>query len=409
MRNLIMTAAMLAIAANPVLAQTRTSTAASASNAPGVTDDSILLGQSAAFSGPAARLGESMREGAMTYFEVINKRGGVHGRKIKLTSLDDGYEPDRAVANTKRLIAEDKVFALFGYVGTPTSYAVLPLVSEGKIPFFGPFTGAEGLRQPFNRYVFNIRASYFDETEELVNWLISKGKKKIAVFYQDDSYGKAGLDGVTRAMERRKIALVATGTVQRNTVDVDDAIKSIAKAKPDAVIMISAYKSCAAFIQAYRSDRETLFLNVSFVGSEALATELGDIGIGVIISQVVPYYGDPNYAVAMEFSRELKAQLPDRKPSFNNLEGYIAAKAIVEGLERTGRDLTRDKFIAALETFNRVDVGRFFVTFSPDNHNGSNAVLLTTIVNKKGVFLPFWAAQPPSTSQTPTRRRSGGS
>lgn len=364
--------------------------AVAATNAPGVTDDTILVGQSAAFSGPAAKLGESMREGASVYFDIVNKNGGVHGRKLKLVSLDDGYEPDRAIANTKKLINEDKVFALFGYVGTPTGYAVLPLIDEGKIPFFAPFTGAQRFREPLNRYVFNIRASYFDETEYLVNWLVSKNKKKIAVFYQDDAYGKAGLEGTTLAMERRKLQLVATGTVQRNTVDVEEAIKTIGKAKPDAVIMISAYKSCAAFIQLYRSDREALFLNVSFVGSEALAAELGDSGLGVIISQVVPYYADPGSGVAQEFRRALQAQDPDRKPSFNNLEGYIAAKAFVKGLELAGRDLTRDKFIAALESFNQVDLGGFNVSFSPKSHSGSSAVLLTIIVNSKGSFIPFW-------------------
>ena len=153
---------------------------------PGVTDDTILLGQSAAFGGPAAALGKSMRDGAMVYFDRINAQGGVHGRKIKLVSLDDGYEPERAIANTRKLIDEEKVFALFGYVGTPTSYAVVPILTEAKIPFFGPFTGAEGLRDPVNRYIFNIRASYFDETERLVDWMVSDRKSNIAVFYQDD-------------------------------------------------------------------------------------------------------------------------------------------------------------------------------------------------------------------------------
>lgn len=337
-----------------------------ATNVPGVTNDTIILGQSAAFSGPAAKLGGSMREGAMIYFETINKLGGVHGRKIKLVSLDDGYEPDRAVINTKQLINENKVFALFGYVGTPTSYAVLPLITEAKIPFFAPFTGAQGLREPFNRYVFNIRASYFDETEQLVNWLVYKNKKKIAVFYQDDAYGQAGLAGVNRAMDRRHLKIIATGTVKRNTIEVEDAVRAISRVNPDAVIMISAYKSCAEFIkQSYRVNRDTQFLNVSFVGSEALATELGDIGNGVIISQVVPYYADPGYAVAVEFKLELQKQYPGRRASFNNLEGYIAAKAFVEGLERAGRDLTRENFIDALETFDHVDLGSFYVSFSP--------------------------------------------
>jgi len=363
-----------------------------ADSAVGVTDNTIVLGQSAAFSGPAAKLGESMREGGLAYFEEVNRQGGVHGRKIELISLDDGYEPDRAIANTQKLIGEHKVFALFGYVGTPTSYAVIPIITNARIPFFGPFTGAEGLRNPVNKYIFNIRASYFDETEQLVDWLVSsQHKTRIAIFYQDDAYGKAGLNGVTRAMDKRKLKLVASGTVTRNTVDVDDAVKTIKNANPDAVIMISAYKSCAAFIkQANVSGRQTWFLNVSFVGSEALASELGTDGHGVIISQVVPYPNDPSFSVAMEFSRLLKQQKPNSKASFNNLEGYIAAKALVEGLRRAGRDLTREKLIAALESFRDVDLGKFHVSFSPKNHSGSKLVTLTVITGSAGSFMPFW-------------------
>ena len=368
-----------------------TPSASAASNVPGVTDDAITLGQSAAFTGPAAKLGEAMREGALTYFEAVNARGGVHGRQIRMVSVDDGYEPERAVANTKRLINEDKVFALFGYVGTPTSYAVLPVVTEAKIPYFAPFTGAQGLREPLNPYVFNIRASYFDETEQLVEWLLHKSKKKIAVFYQDDSYGQAGLSGVNRAMDKRKLQLVATGTVKRNTVEVDEAVKTIRRARPDAVIMIGAYKACAEFIkQTMLVGGDPVFMNVSFVGSEALAAELGDLGGGVIISQVVPYYADPSYDVSMEFRAALKQRAPDHKASFNNLEGYIAAKAFVEGLQRAGRDLTREKFKAALETFQRVNLGGVYISYSPKNHNGSDAVLLTVIVNGQGSFAPFW-------------------
>lgn len=359
----------------------------------GVTGSTIVIGQSAAFSGPAAKLGESMQEGAMVYFDEVNRQGGVHGRKIELISLDDGYEPDRATSNTRKLIDNDKVFALFGYVGTPTSYAVMPIITEAKIPFFGAFTGAEGLRTPLNRYIFNVRASYFDETEKLVDWLVSQRKqrvKKIAVFYQDDAYGQAGLAGVARAMDKRGLKIAATGTVKRNTVDVADAVKEINEVNPDAVIMISAYKSCAEFIrQAQRAGRETLYLNVSFVGSEALASELGPDGNGVIISQVVPYPADPSFGIAMQFTLALKRYRPDSKPSFNNLEGYIAAKAFVEGLQRAGRDLTREKFIAALESFRDVDLGNFYVSFSPDSHNGSRLVILTLIAGSHGSFMPF--------------------
>jgi ABC-type branched-subunit amino acid transport system substrate-binding protein len=362
--------------------------AAGNAQSPGVTDDTILLGQSAAFGGPAAALGKSMRDGAMVYFDRVNAQGGIYGRKIKLLSLDDGYEPDRAIANTRKLINQDKVFALFGYVGTPTSYAVKPIITEAKIPFFGPFTGAEGLRNPVNRYIFNIRASYFDETEKLVDWMVSDRKTNIAVFYQDDAYGKAGLEGVRRAMEKRRLRISATGTVQRNTVDVAGAVKSIAPAKPQAIIMISAYKSCAAFIKEFNKTRQRpTYMNVSFVGSKALADELGPEGHGVIISQVVPFPLYP-WGAALEMRNMLSERAPGTKPTFNDVEGFLAAKGIVEGLRRAGRDLTREKFISALETMRNVDLGAFPITFTPKSHSGSQFVELTVIIGGGGDF-PF--------------------
>lgn len=364
-----------------------------AHGAPGVTGNTILLGESAAFSGPAAKLGAAMREGATAYFNEINRQGGVYGRQIKLVSLDDGYEPDRAVANTRTLIDDNKVFALFGYVGTPTSYAVLPQVNAARIPFFAPFTGAQGLRAPVDRYVFNIRAGYFDETESLVDWLVYKHQTRIAVFYQADAYGQAGLAGVTRAMDKRHLKIVASGTVERNTVDVDNAVRTIASAHPDAVILVSAYKSCAAFIKKLSvTNPNTVFMNVSFVGSEALASELGDDGDGVIISQVVPYYHDLAYGVTTEFKQVLAREYPKSIASFNNLEGYIAAKAFVEGLRRAGQNLTRENFIAALESFHNLDLGGFRLSFSPTDHNGSKLVVLTMITGNNGSFLPFWRA-----------------
>ena len=352
----------------------------------GVTTDTIVLGQSAALTGPAAALGLEMREGANAYFEHINALGGVHGRKIKLISLDDGYEPERTLPNTRQLIEQDKVFALFGYVGTPTSYAVLPMINEANIPFFAPFTGAEGLRTPSNRLIFNIRASYYDETEKQVEWLVSKSKKKIAVFYQDDAYGKAGLAGVERAMLRRNLKVAAYGTVERNTVEVTSALASITKIKPDAVILICAYKSCAAFIrQALKTNPNTLFLNVSFVGSNALAAELGEDANGVIVSQVVPYPWEPGLALTVEYRKQLKQYAPNAKPTFTNMEGYIAAKAFVEGLKKAGPALTREKLITSLESLGKLDIGGIEQSYSASSHNGSSLVKLTVIVGK--IFL----------------------
>ena len=351
--------------------------------AQGVSADTILIGQSAALSGPAQELGKEMKSGAEAYFDVINKSGGINGRKIKLISIDDGYEPDKAAANTKKLINDDKVLALFGYVGTPTSNASLPILTEAKVPFIGAFTGAQSLREPFNRYVFNVRGSYFDETEQIVGHLVQQGIKKIAVFYQNDAYGKAGLAGVERAMKKRMLDIAVTATVERNTTDVSAAVAALARSNTDAIIMISAYKSCAAFIKSMKlAGALQQFWNVSFVGSKALSNELGEDGRGVQISQVVPFpWSDVNPIV-----REYQKRIGGRELySFTSLEGYIAAKVLVEGLKRAGKNPTRESLVDGLASMGKVDLGGFTVNYTPTNHNGSSYVDLT-IISRAGTF-----------------------
>jgi branched-chain amino acid transport system substrate-binding protein len=351
---------------------------------PGISPTTIVIGQSAAFSGPASELGTEMRAGALAYFQAVNAAGGVNGRKIDLRSLDDGYESDRAAANTKKLI-DDGVFLLFGYVGTPTSNASKPIFTAARVPFVGPFTGAESLRNPLNRYIFNVRASYYDETEKIVGQLVGQTLTKIAVFYQNDDYGKAGLAGVERAMQRRNLKIVATGTVERNTIDVAAAVAAIGKADPQGVIMISAYKSCAAFIKAMRAAGQSpQFMNVSFVGSKALAHETGPEGRGVGISQVVPFPWNLSARVVKDYQQALAASTGKQNYSFTSLEGYIAAKVLVEGLRRAGNDPTREKFVAAMEQIRDFDVGGYVVTFSPADHNGSRFVELTVIGKDEG-------------------------
>lgn len=351
--------------------------------AQGVTADTILIGQSAALSGPAEQLGKEMKAGAEAYFDVVNKSGGIGGRKIKLISLDDGYEPEIAAANTKKLISEESVLALFGYVGTPTSNAALPIFSQAKVPFIGAFTGAQSLREPFNRYVFNVRASYFDETEAIVQHLVLSGAKRIAVFYQNDAYGKAGLAGVERAMKKRNLEISSTATVERNTVDVAKAVQTLSKDNPAAVVMISAYKSCAAFIkEMQRAGAFPQFWNVSFVGSKALATELGDAGRGVQISQVVPFPFSDYNPIVREYQKRIGGA---DKSSFTSLEGYLAAKVLVEGLKRAGKNPTRESLVDGLSNLGKVDLGGFTVSYGPGNHNGSNFVDLT-IISGDGKF-----------------------
>ncbi|TCV86353.1 ABC transporter substrate-binding protein [Sulfurirhabdus autotrophica] len=351
----------------------------------GVTDHSIVLGQSVVLSGPSAELGQEMRDGAKAYFDYVNSQGGVNGRKIELKTLDDGYEPARAVENTKKLIAEENVFALFGYVGTPTSKAALPVFTEGKVPFFGAFTGAELLRDPVNRYVFNVRASYYDETEKIVNHLTKLGLTKIAIFYQNDAYGQAGLAGVERALKKRNMSLAGSGTVERNSVNVTAAVKSISAAKPQAIIMISVYKSETEFVKQMKAAiGYTQYYTISFVGSRSLARELGPDAAGVSISQVVPMPFDEKVLVVKEYHKIMKKFAPQSPIGFTSLEGFIAANAFVEGLKRAGSNLTRERLVEALEKMD-TDIGGFRVRFSPTSHSGSKFTDLT-VITKEGTF-----------------------
>ena len=340
----------------------------------------IVLGQSAALSGPASALGEQFRIGAQLLFDKVNARGGINGRTIELTSLDDGYEPDRCAENTKKLI-DSGVFALFGYIGTPTGVVALPIATAAHVPWIAPFTGAEALRSPFNRYAFHVRASYFDETAEIVKQLTSVGIKRIGVFYQNDAYGKAGLDGVTRAMKPLALEPTGLGTVERNTVAVDAAVKSIMTSRPDAIVQIGAYKSCAAFIRAARkAGFGGTFYNVSFVGTQALAKELGVDARGVVVAQVMPYPYAPLTVIAGEYLAAGKAAQGDKfEIGYSSMEGYVAAKTIVEGLRRGGSNATPESLINGLESLREFNLGGFFVDFGPQKHTGSKYVDLTIL------------------------------
>ena len=341
----------------------------------------IILGQSAALSGPAAQLGLQMNKGAKIAFDAINAAGGIGGQQIELHALDDGYEPDRCKANTDKLIKDD-VFALFGYVGTPTTLAALPLINESKIPLFGPFTGAEALREPFSKYVFHVRASYYDETALIVKQLTSLGLNKIAVFRQNDSYGQAGLDGVVRALKPLSMAPHAIGTVERNSVDVAAAVKAIVASQPDAVVQISAYKSCAAFIrEARKAGYGGTFYNVSFVGTQALADELGKEGRGVMISQVMPFPFNLTTPLAREYLDAVKRAGSDATPNYSSMEGYLAAKVFAEGLKRAGKGASRDQLIASLESIQNQSFGGFNVNFGPRKHTASSFVDLSMLTD----------------------------
>lgn len=348
----------------------------------GVTKSEILIGQSCALSGPSSGLGIACKSGSDAYFRYMNESGGIKGRKIKLISLDDGYDPEKCKQNTAKLIESEKVFLLFGYVGTPTSKAILPMIDQHRIPFFAPMTGAEIFRKPLNRNIFNIRASYAQETKELVDKLINEKKmRKIAVFYQDDDFGKSGLEGVKTALNQHGEKVLATGTYQRNTSDVGAAVKEISSKVPDAVIMIGTYEPCAEFIKQMRATKsKALYLNISFVGSEMLAQKLREKGegIGTIISQVVPFTNYLKIPVVKEFNDIFDRYNKGADTNELQLEGYIAAKALCKIIADMPESMTREDFIKTAES-TRVDFGGFAVNFDSSRHQASNDVFFTQI------------------------------
>jgi branched-chain amino acid transport system substrate-binding protein len=351
----------------------------------GVSKGEILVGMSNALSGPSSALGTGMKAGAEAFFKKLNAGGGVNGRKVKLISLDDGYEPENTVKNTEKLINESKVFTLFGYVGTPTSVAVMPLVGKNKIPYVAPFTGAEAIRNPVNPQVFNVRSSYFDETEGLVeHFKGGLGITKIGVFVQDDAYGAAGEAGVRRALSKRDLQMVGRGVYKRNTVDIDGGYAEVKKAAPDAVVLVGTYKACAAFAKKAKADGWNVKIaNVSFVGTAALIKEMGKDGDGVFISQVLPSPSDASTPVVKEYQRDMKAA-GQSALDYTSLEGYVGAKVLAEGLKNAGAEPTRDSFRAALESM-KYDVGGLEIAFSPTNHNGNNRVWFTVVKGGKAV------------------------
>lgn len=341
----------------------------------------IVLGQSAAFTGPAAQLGVQFNQGARLFFDQLNAQGGVGKRMVEIRTLDDGYEPDRCAENTRKLIADD-VFALFGYIGTPTSLAALPLFNQAKVPFFGPFTGAEALRQPFNRLIFHVRASYYDETALIVRQLTNLGLKKIAVFHQNDAYGKAGLDGVTKALTELKLTPAATATVERNSVDVKAAVDKLVPAMPDAIVQITAYASAAAFVRAARkAGFGGTFYNVSFVGTQALADELGKDGAGVVVSQVVPSPYQPSRQITREFLEAIKKGGDKVQANYSSMEGYIAARVFAEGLRQAQASgkITRESFITGTESIGNQVISGFPVSFSATSHAASKFVEMSML------------------------------
>ncbi|GAA6121404.1 ABC transporter substrate-binding protein [Acidovorax sp. FG27] len=339
-------------------------------------DSPLVLGQSCALSGPSGQLGTQYQLGAKLCFDQHNAQSG--RRPIELRTLDDGYEPERCAANTRRFIAED-VFALFGYVGTPTSLAALPLATQARLPFFAPLTGAESLRQPFNRLVFHVRASYNDETALITRQLTNLNLRKIAVLHQNDAYGRAGLDGMTRALAEQQLAPVAQATVERNSVDVDAAVKTLVAAMPEAMVMVCTYAAAAAFIRAARkAGYGGTFYNLSFVGTKALSDALGKEAAGVVVSQVVPSPFQTTRQITREFQEALKKD-GKVQANYSSLEGYLAARVFTDALRRAGDRPTRESLVTALEGMPSQGVGGFALAYGPGSHAGSRFVEMSML------------------------------
>ncbi len=348
---------------------------------PGVSDERILFGQSAAFSGPAQQLGLNMRLGIEAAFHEVNERGGAHGRRLDLTSRDDAYEPEAAITNTIHLIEQEDIFALIGAVGTPTSRSATPVAAAAGVPYIAPFTGAEFLRDPEWDNILNLRSSYYQETEEMVARLTEDlGIDRIAIMYQDDSFGRAGYRGVRLALEYRGMEPVSIGLYPRNTTAVKTALLDLRRGEPEAVIMIGAYQPVAALISwARHTGLDPIFMTVSFVGSNALAQELGPDGTGVYVTQVVPFPTDNSLPVTAQYLEALAIYAPDAVPGFVSFEGYLAGRLAIAGLEGCGRDVDRNCFLNSLRTVDVVDIAGFELRYGEGDNQGSDKVFLTRI------------------------------
>ena len=363
-----------------------------------ISDSDLVFGMSTALTGPAADLGDNMKAGVLAGFHRANTDGGLHGRKLRLIALDDGYEPSRTTPNIRKLIEQDHVLGIIGNVGTPTAMAALPIIHEHHTLFFAPFTGAGILRKvPPDRSVINYRASYEEETAAMIDALITIGKvqpQQIAFFTQRDGYGDAGFNGGLIALKQHGLQnehQIIHVRYERNTLAVEDALATIflAGSLPKAVIMVGAYAPCAKFIRLAReAGLDALFFNVSFVGSMPLASDLGPEEFRTIITQVVPHPLESTLPLVKEFQQDLQIYDSKRTPAFGNLEGYIAARILIRALSNMTGPITRETIVSALEQLGTFDLGlEHPLQLDPSHHQANHQVWATQL--KKGKVVPF--------------------
>ncbi len=334
-----------------------------------------------------------MTLGGRIHFEEVNEAGGIHGRKIRLIARDDGYEPTRTIECVNELIREDGVFALGFFVGTPTGVKAGAMAQRRKVPLFGLMTGAEPLRHPVKRYLLHVRASYYDETRAMIDGLVGVGKDRIAVFHQDDAFGRAVLKGVRIALAEHGREPVALGRFARSTMDVAAGLSEIEASKPDAVVLVGTYAPLAKFVDEGRQrGLDALFLNVSFVGTKAFAEAAGAAGEGVVVTQVVPSPNRRDLPAVAEYHAALARFGQGAAPNFVSLEGYVTARVLVEGLRRAGPALTRESFVDAVEAMAGVDVGLGPLTaYSPDYHQAFGKVFPTVLRGGEAVVFDDWS------------------
>lgn len=363
--------------------------------APGVSSAEIKVGSCSALDGPARQLGLETVLGATAYFDYINDHGGVNGRKLKLSSHDDGYDPEKAAACFNQL-KKDDVFTAAFFVGTPTAAKYVPLSEADKLPIVGLFTGAAFLYQPVKHYVFGLRASYNDETREQVDNLWKAGVKKIGVIYQDDAFGAAVLEGVKLALTKHSATPAGLGTFVRNSLDVDKGIQQVRLAKPDAVVIAGPYAPAAQIVkQAHAAGWRPVFLTVSFVGTEAFIKAAGPDAEGTIITQVVPPYDRTDLPTVKLYRDAIAKYMSSTQPSFVSLEGFMDAIVVADGLNKAGTDPTREKFIHAIESMHDMDFGlgpNAHLMFSPAHHQGFDHVYPTVVKGGKPEIITDWSS-----------------
>jgi branched-chain amino acid transport system substrate-binding protein len=354
--------------------------------AQGVSTTEILLGQTSALTGPLAELGQEAANGSKAYFDYINARGGVHGRKVKLIMLDDGYNPEKAVANVKQLIQKEQVLSLFGVLGTPANIAIMPLIAEAGIPNFGPVSGSDAVRIPFNRLVFHTSPSYADEIEKIVEHLSVRGITKLGVVYQNNAFGKEGLANLERIVKERNLKLAGTASIENSGADADKASETLAQAAPQAILMITAGKASFDFIKSYNQRAVGMqYFALSVMASQTAIKALGKDGVGVVVSQVSPFPFSATSGIVQEYQRVMKT-MGIKNQSFASIGGFINAKVMVDGLKRAGPNLTRERLVDALESMGKIDYDGFVINYGKSSHLGHRYVELT-LISRDGRFL----------------------